>query len=131
MATAPQNTTRTVPHTLTRIGPRQQNLDIPTFRGNIHKWSAFREQSEQTIDPNNALPTTMKVFCLQHYLAAEAAAAISRFPTSKACYANAVELLKEQLRDHKRIQQHHLSALCDLLHVKSASDVIKLPRATL
>lgn len=127
-ATAPQNATPSAPDAPTRIGPRLPNLGMPTFRGDIHEWSAFWEQFEQTVHLNNALSTTTKFFYLRHYLAGEAAAAISGFPTSESCYADAIELLKERFGDRKRIEQHHLSALRSLPHVKSGSDVRGLRR---
>lgn len=51
-------------------------------------------------------------------------------PTSEACYADAVELLKERFGDRKRIVQLHLTALRHLPHVKSGSDVRGLRNRT-
>ncbi|KAH7954175.1 hypothetical protein HPB49_016117 [Dermacentor silvarum] len=121
--TAFQNPSPTVPHSMPRIGARLPNLDMPTFKGDIHKWAAFWEQFEQTVLLNNAISTTTKFFYLRHYLAGEAAATIAVLPTSEACYADAVELLKERFGDRKRIVEHHLTALRHLPHVKSGSDV--------
>ncbi|KAH7973912.1 hypothetical protein HPB49_006926 [Dermacentor silvarum] len=106
--TASQNSSPTVPHANPRIGPRLPNLDMRTFKGDIHKWAAFWEQFEQTVHLNKAISTTTKFLYLRHYLAGEAAAAIAGLPTSEACYADAVELLKERFDDRKRIVQHHL-----------------------
>ncbi|KAH7958666.1 hypothetical protein HPB49_004081 [Dermacentor silvarum] len=99
--TASQNPSPTVPHAMPRIGPRLPNLDMPTFKGDIHKWAAFWEQFEQTVHLNNDISTTSQFFYLRHYLAGEAAAAIAGLPTSEACCADAVELLKERFRDRK------------------------------
>ncbi|KAH7937922.1 hypothetical protein HPB49_017603 [Dermacentor silvarum] len=121
--TASQNPSPTVPHAMPRIGPRLPNLDMLTFKGDIHKWAAFWEQFEQTVHLNNAISTTTKFFYLWHYLAGEAAAAIAGLPNSEACDADAVELLKERFGDRKRTVQHHLTALRHLPHAKSGSDV--------
>ncbi|KAH8024860.1 hypothetical protein HPB51_001891 [Rhipicephalus microplus] len=121
-AAAPQNANTSPSDVPTAMGPRLPNLGIPTFRGDIHEWSAFWEQFEQTVHLNNALSTTMKFFYLRHYLAGEATAAICDFLTSEACYADAIELSKERFGDRKQIEQQHLSALCNLPHIKSGSD---------
>ncbi|KAH7964504.1 hypothetical protein HPB51_027258 [Rhipicephalus microplus] len=118
-AAAPQNGNTSPSGGPTAIGPRLPNLGMQTFRGDIHERSAFWEQFEQTVHLNNATSATT-FFYLCHYLAGEAAAAICGFPTSEACYAGAIELLKESFGDQKRIEQHHLSsALRNLPHIKS------------
>ncbi|XP_075723992.1 uncharacterized protein LOC142766061 [Rhipicephalus microplus] len=126
-AAAPQNANTSPSEMPTAIGERLLNLGMPTFRGDIHEWSAFWEQYEQTVHLNNALSTTTK-FYLCHYLTGEAAAAICGFPTSEACFADAIVLLEERFGDRKRIKQHHLSALRNLPHIKSGSDVRGLRR---
>ncbi|KAH8022924.1 hypothetical protein HPB51_006354 [Rhipicephalus microplus] len=82
-STAAKNATSSPPDAPTRIGLRLTNLDLPTFRGDIDKWSTFWEQFEQNVHLNNAFPMTTKFFYLRHYLAGEAAAAISGFSTSE------------------------------------------------
>nr|XP_037291926.1 uncharacterized protein LOC119187905 [Rhipicephalus microplus] len=109
-AAAPQNANTSPSDVPTAIGPRLLNLDMPTFRGDIHEWSAFWEQFEQTVHLNNALSTTTKFFCLRHYLAGEAAAAICGFPTSEACYADTIELLKERFEIYLTTSREATSA---------------------
>ncbi|KAH8036391.1 hypothetical protein HPB51_000173 [Rhipicephalus microplus] len=86
-AAAPQNENTSPSDVPTAIVPRLPNLGMPTFKGDIHEWSALWEQFEQTVHLNNALSTMTKFFYLRHYLAGEAAAVICGFPTSEACYA--------------------------------------------
>ncbi|KAH8035916.1 hypothetical protein HPB51_011014 [Rhipicephalus microplus] len=65
-AAAPQNANPSPSDVPTAIDPRLPNLSMPTFRDDIHEWSAFWEQFEQTVHLNNALSTTTKFFYLRH-----------------------------------------------------------------
>ncbi|KAH7974693.1 hypothetical protein HPB49_018167 [Dermacentor silvarum] len=53
--TAAQNPSPTFPDAMPRIAPRLLNLDMPIFKGDINKWTAFWGQFEQTVHLNNAI----------------------------------------------------------------------------
>lgn len=90
------------------VCPRLPQLQMKPFNGNIREWTFFREQFDGTVRSNSALSETDKFNCHQNDLKREAAAAITGFVTTSACYVNAVQLLNDRYGDKLQIDQHHL-----------------------
>ncbi|KAM7281479.1 uncharacterized protein ISCGN_006453 [Ixodes scapularis] len=125
-----QATATTTPNThdtvFRMIGSRLPKLDITTFRGDVTQWQTFWEQYEGTIHSNRTSSTMDKFHYLRRYLTGETAAAIAGLPTTEACYADAIQLLKQGFGDQKRIEQVHLAALRNLPRVRSSTDTMGL-----
>ncbi|XP_040073569.1 uncharacterized protein LOC120846026 [Ixodes scapularis] len=118
---ATATTTLRAPDPVCRMrASRSLKLNITSFRGDITHWRS--EQFEGTIHSNQALSTTDKFYHLHRYMTGDAAVKIEGLTTTETCYADAIQLLKQRFGDQRRIEQGHLMALQNLLHVQSSTD---------
>lgn len=107
---------------------RLPKLELQQFNGNRLDWLPFWEQFNQEIHENDAFSSVEKFLYLQTALTGKAAASISGIQATEQNYTYVVELLKERFGKQDVLVQQHLTQLLNLLHVKSLSNVVTLPR---
>ena len=91
------------------------SVKIPTFHGNVMKWSEFWELFAITVHDNPGVADVKKIVILKSHLAGVALRAIQGIPVSGEGYIEAVTLLKERFE------------LKDVCREKLMKDMLNMP----
>lgn len=105
---------------------RLPKLELKKFDGYLNNWAPFWEQFKSVIHENNDLDQRAKFNYLQTVLTGKAAAAISGLVPSENCYADAIDMLKNEFGNSEKIIDHYIKSLMSIAPVKNKNDVVAL-----
>ena len=91
--------------------PCLHKLMLPTFRGDVMRWTSFWDSYNSTIHNNSRLSKTDKFNYLQGLLDGAAARSIKGLTLTEVNYDSAIELLKQRFGKPKQIVAAHMDEL--------------------
>ena len=95
--------------TVTR--PRLPRLTLPTFKGDVTRWTSFWDSYNSAIHSNSQLTTIDKFNYLHSLLEGSAACSIKGLTLTEANYESAVDLLKQRFGRPQQIIAAHMDEL--------------------
>ena len=82
--------------------PRLPKLTLPTFKGDVTRWTSFWDSYDQAIHSNTQLSTVDKFNYLHSLLEGVASRSIKGLTLSEGNYNSAIDLLKTGLGNHRK-----------------------------
>ena len=103
-------------------GVKLPKLDVPTFDGDILRWSSFWEQFVTSVDSRKHLSNAEKLVYLQHAVKnGSAAGVIQGLSQSGEQYTEAVECLRQRYDRPRLVHQMHVRKIMDIPRMREGS----------
>ena len=100
-------------------------LQIPTFTGDVMKWTEFQDMFKTSVDNHQGLSDVQKFTYLRDHLGGLAKDTISGLPLTGGNYAVAVSLLTSRFGDSQVIINAHHVALMDLPNCSASTKKLR------
>ena len=98
-------------------------VKIPTFNGDIMKWTAFWELFSVTVHNNTHYANVEKLVLLKSHLTGAAEKAIEGIPVSGDSYTTAIHILKERFQKEDIVKETLMKQLLEAPAVSNGNDL--------